>query len=182
MSHPARATGRLTLMKLILETGGEKSEGLFRIATDQDTMQTAVVQLEVWVKPTVKDCHVPANLLKQWFRQLPTPIIPNEMYNQCLISSAHPDICCQLISSLPEINRLTLAALIHFLKRLSDEEVAKWTKMDVSNLAMLMAPNILRCESKDPATIFANSTREMEFMRTAILHYDTHDISHLIQL
>lgn len=40
---------------------------------------------------------------------------------------------------------------------------------------MVMAPNILRCESKDPAVIFSNSRKEMEFMKTIILNYDTLD-------
>ena len=44
--------------------------------------------------------------------------------------------------------------------------------MDVSNLAMIMAPNILRCESSDPAVIFGDSRKQMEFVKTLILNYD----------
>lgn len=52
--------------------------------------------------------------------------------------------------------------------------------MDVCNLAMVMAPNVLRCGSDDPRVIFDNARREMTFLKTLIVHYDTsfiHSIS-----
>lgn len=47
------------------------------------------------------------------------------------------------------------------------------TKMDVSNLAMVMAPNCLRCQSDDPRIIFENTRKEMSFLRVLIQHLDT---------
>ena len=47
------------------------------------------------------------------------------------------------------------------------------TKMDINNLAMVMAPNCLRCESEDPRIIIENTRKEMQFMRTLITHMDT---------
>lgn len=52
-------------------------------------------------------------------------------------------------------------------------ENASVTKMDVNNLAMVMAPNCLRCESEDPKIIFENTRKEMGFIRTLIQHLDT---------
>lgn len=45
--------------------------------------------------------------------------------------------------------------------------------MDVNNLAMVMAPNCLRCESQDPCIIFENTRKEMGFLRTLIQSLDT---------
>uniref|UniRef100_A0A915E1A1 Rho-GAP domain-containing protein n=1 Tax=Ditylenchus dipsaci TaxID=166011 RepID=A0A915E1A1_9BILA len=166
-----------TLIRLVFESGGDKTEGLFRIASDPEQLQTALIQLEIGVPPKVKDPHVAAALLKQWLRQLPTPIVPPPFYNRCLLAAGHPDECCQLINSLPEINRLVLTQIIILLQKLcKDEETVRLTKMDVANLSMVMAPNILRCESKDPAVIFANSRKEMEFIKTVLTHYDTMDL------
>lgn len=53
------------------------------------------------------------------------------------------------------------------------QEIALITKMDASNLAMVMAPNCLRCTSQDPRVIFDNARKEMAFMRTLIQHMDT---------
>lgn len=47
------------------------------------------------------------------------------------------------------------------------------TKMDVNNLAMVMAPNCLRCQSDDPRVIFENTRKEMSFLRMLIVHLDT---------
>ena len=52
-------------------------------------------------------------------------------------------------------------------------ENASVTKMDVNNLAMVMAPNCLRCECEDPKTIFENTRKEMGFIRTLIQNLDT---------
>jgi len=45
--------------------------------------------------------------------------------------------------------------------------------MDASNLAMVMAPNCLRCLSDDPRIIFENTRKEMSYIRTLIQNYDT---------
>jgi len=52
-------------------------------------------------------------------------------------------------------------------------ENAAVTKMDASNLAMVMAPNCLRCESDDPNLIFENTRKEMAFVRILIVNMDT---------
>lgn len=45
--------------------------------------------------------------------------------------------------------------------------------MDASNLAMVMAPNCLRCQSDDPRVMFDNTRREMAFLRTLMENYET---------
>lgn len=54
------------------------------------------------------------------------------------------------------------------------------TKMDVNNLAMVMAPNCLRCQSDDPRIIFENTRKEMSFLRMLIVHLDTSFIKGLV--
>ncbi|RMX52114.1 hypothetical protein pdam_00015171 [Pocillopora damicornis] len=74
--------------------------------------------------------------------------------------------------SLPEVNRLVLSYLIRFLQIFSLPHMCVITKMDVNNLAMVWAPNCLRCPSDDPKEIFENTRKEMTFMRTLIRHLD----------
>ena len=47
------------------------------------------------------------------------------------------------------------------------------TKMDVNNLAMVMAPNVLRCMSDEPRVIFENTRKEMSYIRVLIQHLNT---------
>ena len=53
-------------------------------------------------------------------------------------------------------------------------ENASMTKMDITSLAMVMAPNILRCHGEaDPRLIFENTRKEMILVLTLIKHMDT---------
>ena len=45
--------------------------------------------------------------------------------------------------------------------------------MDVNNLSMVFAPNILRCNSDDAKIIFENARKEMLFVKILILHLNT---------
>lgn len=73
-----------------------------------------------------------------------------------------------------------LTYLIHFLQQFAQPEVVANTKMDSSNLAMVFAPNILRCVSDDPRVILENARKEMAFLRTLILHMDTSAVANMI--
>lgn len=61
----------------------------------------------------------------------------------------------------------------YFLQVFARPEVVIRTKMDASNLAMVMAPNVLRCTSQDPRVILENARKEMAFVRTLIQSLDT---------
>ena len=54
------------------------------------------------------------------------------------------------------------------------------TKMNVDNLAMVWAPNFLRCPSSDPMVIFQNTKQEMQFLRHLILNMDTEEVADLL--
>lgn len=55
----------------------------------------------------------------------------------------------------------------------SQPEVVNQTKMDASNLAMVFAPNVLRCRSQDSHVVLENARKAMAFMKTLIQHMDT---------
>ncbi|KAJ1354962.1 hypothetical protein KIN20_012066 [Parelaphostrongylus tenuis] len=153
--------------------GARRTEGLFRVPADPDQLMTTRARLDMFVVPVVHDAHVPAGLLKLWLRQLPEPLIPHAFYHRALSSSENPAEVSRLVQVLPNINQLVLAKLVSCLQDLSRDEVVVHTKMDASNLAMVMAPNVLRCESEDPRVIFENTRREMTFLKTLIISYDT---------
>jgi hypothetical protein len=51
------------------------------------------------------------------------------------------------------------------------------TKMNFDNLAMVWAPNFLRCPSEDPMVIFNNTKREMSFVRLLVLELNTDEVA-----
>ncbi|XP_066266048.1 rho GTPase-activating protein 39-like isoform X2 [Branchiostoma lanceolatum] len=167
-----------TLSNEVLKLGGERTEGIFRVPGDIDDVNALKVQMDRWELPNeIMDPHVPGSLLKLWYRELYEPLIPPSYYRRCVDSYDNPEAAIAVIQSLPEINRLVLCYLLNFLQVFARSENSKVTKMDASNLAMVMAPNCLRCESDDPREIFENTRKEMSFLRTLLLNMDTEFMS-----
>jgi len=65
-------------------------------------------------------------------------------------------------------------------QKFASPEIAAVTKMDANNLAMVMAPNCLRCDSDDPQVMFDNARKEMGFLRLLIQHLDTADVDGIV--
>jgi hypothetical protein len=70
--------------------------------------------------------------------------------------------------------------LVRFLKVFAASENVAVTKMDASNLSMIMAPNCLRCKSNEPKVIMENTKKEMQFLNTLIHHLDTSSVQGLV--
>ena len=51
------------------------------------------------------------------------------------------------------------------------------TKMGVENIAMVWAPNFLRCPSDDHTLIFQNTRKEMAFLRLLLKYLDASEPS-----
>jgi Rho GTPase-activating protein 39 len=73
-----------------------------------------------------------------------------------------------------------LKSLVYFLQEFSLPEVVASTKMDSSNLAMVFAPNLLRCRSDDPKIILENTRKEMNFIRAIITNMDASAAAYVI--
>ena len=54
---------------------------------------------------------------------------------------------------------------ILYLQQFTTAESSQHTKMGVDNIAMVWAPNFLRCPSDDHVLIFENTRKEMAFVR-----------------
>ncbi|XP_043946099.1 rho GTPase-activating protein 39-like [Protopterus annectens] len=162
------------LSQQVLLLGGAQTEGIFRVPGDIDEVNALKLQVDQWRIPeNMEDPNIPASLLKLWYRELEEPLIPPAFYKQCITNYENPDAAVAVVESLPELNRLVLFYLIHFLQVFAKPANVSKTKMDVNNLAMVMAPNCLQCQSEDPKVIFENTRKEMSFLRILIVHLDT---------
>uniref|UniRef100_A0A672LXI3 Rho GTPase-activating protein 39-like n=1 Tax=Sinocyclocheilus grahami TaxID=75366 RepID=A0A672LXI3_SINGR len=152
-----------------------------RVPGDIDEVNALKLQVDQWKLPdNLSDPNVPASLLKLWYRELEEPVIPQSFYKQCISYYEDPDAAISVVQSLPQLNRLVLCYFINFLQVFAQPVNVSRTKMDVNNLAMVMAPNCLRCQSDDPRIIFENTRKEMSFLRILIVHLDTGFIKGLI--
>ncbi|XP_041748381.2 rho GTPase-activating protein 39-like isoform X2 [Coregonus clupeaformis] len=165
---------QVQLSQYVLALGGAQAEGIFRVPGDIDEVNALKLQVDQWRIPeNLSDPNVPASLMKLWYRELEEPLIPMAFYKQCVSNYDDPVAAITVVQCLPELNRLVLCYFIHFLQVFAQPANVSVTKMDVNNLAMVMAPNCLRCQSDDPRIIFENTRKEMSFLRMLIVHLDT---------
>ena len=68
-----------------------------------------------------------------------------------------------VLNRLPNVNKATALYVIKFLRKVADNQEVN--KMSINNLAMVFAPNFLRCPSEDPQVIFNNTKYEQAWLR-----------------
>lgn len=160
------------LTRAILMLRGTSSEGIFRVPGDADLITELKVRIEQgkYNLEGIDDANVPASLVKFWLRDLAEPVIPVELYDACISSLEDPDKVIAIVKGMPVLNRRVTLFVISFLQIFASEQVARVTKMNVHNLAMVYAPNFLRCPSDNLTVIFENAKYEQAFVRTMILH------------
>lgn len=110
---------------------GKATEGIFRVSADVDEVNGLKQQIDHWDVPEHKstmgkwlsivwkrlmleyvylvfsDAHAPASLLKLWYRELYDPLIPDDLYNEC-VATDHPDEVAAIINRLPALNKLVI--------------------------------------------------------------------------
>ncbi|OBZ66582.1 Rho GTPase-activating protein 39 [Grifola frondosa] len=162
----------------ILALGGTKSEGIFRVPGDGDAVSELKLRIDkgYYSLEGVDEPHVLASLLKLWLRELCDPLVPDEMYNDCITNARDPDACVQIVQRLPTINRRVVLFVISFLQLFLEEKVQVITKMTSPNLALVMAPNLLRCNSDSMAVVFTNAQYEQTFVHNLLLHLQCDEV------
>ncbi|XP_045493399.1 rho GTPase-activating protein 39 isoform X2 [Colias croceus] len=174
---------QVALSQQVLALNGRETEGIFRVSADVDEVNALKAKIDNWELPDASmltDAHAPASLLKLWYRELYEPLIPDALYGACVAAGCDFAACTRALQRLPALNRLVLTYLISFLQQFTAPEVVSQTKMDSANLAMVFAPNCLRCTSTDPRVILENARKEMTFMKTLITNLDTSHVQDLL--
>jgi hypothetical protein len=106
------------LTETILRLRGPSTQGIFRIPGDIDEVNALKIHIEKGksVPPTVTDPHIPASLLKLWFRELENPLIPENYYQHCIDNFNDIGNALSLADSLPPLNRSVFMYIIRFLQ------------------------------------------------------------------
>ena len=95
--------------------------------------------------------------MKLWLRELCDPLVPEELYNECITSSKDAEACIRIVERLPTINRRVILFVVSFLQLFLEDRIQSATKMTPANLALVMAPNLLRCNSDSMSVVFTNA-------------------------
>ncbi|TPX68495.1 hypothetical protein SpCBS45565_g03096 [Spizellomyces sp. 'palustris'] len=175
------------LADAIIHLNGCRAEGIFRVPGDAD----AVTELRMRVEKgdySVTGISDPNNfnillqclLLSAVYatRPIASCVILNRISTSSCIQVGQEEsriplsqsgpAALRIISSLPEINQRVVNYMINFLRVIAEPQNQPFTKMTISNLAMVFAPNFLRCPSDNPTVIFESTKFEQAFLRILI--------------
>ncbi|EDV23420.1 uncharacterized protein TRIADDRAFT_58026 [Trichoplax adhaerens] len=142
-----------------IEERGMDTVGLYRLCGSAKRKQTLRTEFEFNAMSVnladierYPDINVLTGVLKDYLRELPEPLLTNELYptlfdNPCILESKDCDATIlNLMNSLPEPNRSTLSFILDHLVRVGKFEDSN--KMSFHNLAICFGP-VLMCSSKD---------------------------------
>lgn len=146
-----------------LENTGLRTLGVFRVSPSKKRVRQLREDFDCGRETKIGPDQCPhdvAALLKEFFRDLPDPLLCRDLYQAFVHTQKirnrrlQQEALQHLIQLLPTPNRETLWALLNFLNVVAansedqKNERGEWVagnKMDTTNLATVFAPNILHC-------------------------------------
>ncbi|KAK2579766.1 hypothetical protein KPH14_011103 [Odynerus spinipes] len=146
-----------------LEATGLRTLGVFRVSPSKKRVRQLREDFDCGRETKIGPDQCPhdvAALLKEFFRDLPDPLLCRDLYQAFVHTQKirnrrlQQEALQHLIQLLPTPNRETLWALLNFLTVVASNsedqksETGEWipgNKMDTTNLATVFAPNILHC-------------------------------------
>ncbi|XP_072221868.1 rho GTPase-activating protein 11A isoform X3 [Leuresthes tenuis] len=149
------------------------TEGLFRKSGSVVRLKALRAKLDAGEEclSTALPCDV-AGLVKQFFRELPEPVLPTELQDafikaQQLPTEGDRTSATMLLSCvLPDRNTCVLRHFFDFLHTVSQRSAEN--KMDSSNLSVILAPNLLH--SGDGSEKMNAATEKRLKLQAAIVH------------
>ncbi|KAL3061130.1 hypothetical protein OYC64_009356 [Pagothenia borchgrevinki] len=141
-----------------IEMHGLYTEGIYRKSGSTNKIKELRLGLDTDVNVVNLDdynIHVIASVLKQWLRDLPSPLMTFELYEEFLRAMGQSDrreVITGVYSVIDQLSRThlsTLERLIFHLVRIALQEDTN--RMSANALAIVFAPCILRCpDTIDP--------------------------------
>ncbi|XP_034020404.1 breakpoint cluster region protein isoform X2 [Thalassophryne amazonica] len=136
-----------------VERRGMDEVGIYRVsgvASDINTLKSAFNNnlREAVTKLRSAGVNVVAGVLKLYFRELPEPLIPAELFQNLSRTLDSQDLNSRLVSvvsllqDIPAPNRNTFLYLLHHLQRVSERQHIN--KMSLINLATVFGPSLVR--------------------------------------
>ena len=151
---------------------GIATEGIFRLPGSQNVINDLKARYLEGEEPVLEpDVPTLASLLKVYFRELSSPIIPlseSPKYFEAANISEPTKLSTELkdlVAKLPDACRITLTYLIKFFKEVASHSAQN--KMEPANLSIATAPSLLKAPNgKDELSAATQCLRVVERMIT----------------
>ena len=155
---------------------GEGRDGIYRLSGQASHIQSLRRQFDSGQVPESlpKDLHAVASLLKLYFRELPSSLLPAPLYPDLVHAARLPPLqrlrsLRRLVNGLPAAHLHTLDHLMRHLHRLSLAH--RRTGMTSRNLAIVWAPNLLRAPDTASQDCLRDIGVQALVIETLIVHY-----------
>jgi len=159
------------LVEQLISLGGPHTEGVFRLTGDKEAIYNfRYVADSTGALTPLKEAIDVAVLIKNWLRALPEPPVPADMYEKAVNSQG---TAVNVFEEIPEPNKTLIGFIIKFLQFMNDEQFVKYTMMNSSNLASMLAPCLMNCPHEDLSVRLINSEKEKNFVMELISNLDT---------
>jgi len=158
------------LVEQSIKHGGTHTRGIFRLAADKNFLQTFTSKADnegVFIE--IEEPIDAGQLIKNWLRALPEPIIPNTLYEEIM----KPGQALTTFEKLEEPNKTVVGFVIKFLQFMNRPMFVSETMMGASNLASMFAPCLIRCPYHDLSKSLFAAEKESTFVEDLIGQLDT---------
>ncbi|XP_068519534.1 rho GTPase-activating protein 9 isoform X1 [Anas acuta] len=125
--------------------------------------------------PEWSDIHVVTGALKLFFRELPEPLVPYELFNPFIEAIKLPDPqeqvqrVAELVQSLPPPNYATLRYLVAHLCRVMER--ADVNLMTRQNIGIVFGPTLLRPE-REPGSLAVGMAQQNQAVELLLAHFE----------
>ncbi|PSN49230.1 hypothetical protein C0J52_08407 [Blattella germanica] len=154
---------------------GMEIEGIFRLAGSAARQRELRVYLDKGNKLSADHNVIDVvSLMKQFFRDLPEPLIPYQFHDMLLRCMSLKDARIEALQMTCLLfPRLNLCTLAYLLQSLSDVAAGAGVhKMDASNLALMIAPNIMPVDDKTVINSTSRIAQHSELVQLLIENAD----------
>ncbi|GJP53011.1 hypothetical protein CLOM_g12158 [Closterium sp. NIES-68] len=153
----------LQLQALLYVKKGLQTEGIFRVAAENDHEDEIRDQVNMGLVPQSINVHALAGLIKAWFRELPQGLLdslPVEVVAACETEEQ----MVALVEGLPETQSMLLDWVVGLMADVVQFE--ERNKMNARNIAMVFAPNMTQV--LDPIMGLRHAVKVMDLLRVLI--------------
>jgi len=137
----------LQMKRYLFENGGLQTEGIFRLAPDHNECARVKKKLDAACFERCEDINVIANLIKVWFREMPTKLLTG-IDPKRIQDCKNQEDALKIVSTLKEPSQSILLWLLDALAIVSQYQYIN--KMSPQNLAIVMAPNLFSADHLSP--------------------------------
>lgn len=143
-----------------------ETEGLFRLQGSHALVEQYRDKFELGHDVDLRECldpHVPATIMKQFFRELPEALLLSSNYSPIIaicnqkmpLEQKKNQIFAILRDTLPAVNMGVLLFLLGFLNRVY--RMSEINKMGLANLGTVFGPNLLRPAVDNPMLLMSDA-------------------------